>query len=125
MFKHTRAFSSFSTDDLGVTKDFYSRVLGIDVREEYGMLFLHLETGGEVVIYPKNDHNPASFTVLNFPVDSIREAVSELTKRGVRFLIYDKNEIKTDEQGITIGDEGPHVAWFQDPAGNILSVLQD
>ena len=127
MFKDTKAFSSFSTNDLAKAKEFYGQTLGLEVVEDQamGLLGLHLATGGQVMIYPKDDHTPASFTVLNFPVDNIEQAVEELTKRGVRFETYDTEEIKTDEKGIARGGGGPSIAWFKDPAGNILSVLEE
>jgi catechol 2,3-dioxygenase-like lactoylglutathione lyase family enzyme len=127
MFKETQAFSSFSVNDLAKAKEFYGQTLGLEVVEEtaMGLLSLHLATGGEVMIYPKADHTPATFTVLNFPVDQIDAAVDELTRRGVRFETYDTPEIKTDAKGIARGgpQAGPQIAWFKDPAGNILSVL--
>lgn len=123
MFKNTKAFSSFSTNDLRQTADFYRQVLGLEVDESY-FLTVTLATGGQVLIYPKPDHQPATFTVLNFPVDDIDAAVDELHSRGITFLQYE-GEIKTDEKGIARGGEGPKIAWFEDPAGNILSVLQE
>jgi hypothetical protein len=87
------------------------------------MLTLHLATGGKVLIYPKDNHAPATFTILNFPVESVEQAVDDLTKAGVRFEIYDQGDFRTDEKGIFRG-EGPTIAWFTDPAGNILSVLE-
>lgn len=126
MFKSAKAFSSFSTDDIAKAKEFYGEVLGLEVTPQpdmQGLLGVHLATGGEVMIYPKHDHTPATFTVLNFPVDDIDAAMKELTARGVRFEVYDSAGIKTDEKGVLRG-EGPLIAWFKDPAGNILSVLQ-
>ena len=96
--------------------------MGLKTSEEHGLLTLHLAGGNNVLIYPKPNHVPATFTVLNFPVDDVDRAVDELTKRGVRFEKYDGSEIKTDEKGIMRGN-GPTIAWFKDPAGNILSVL--
>jgi predicted enzyme related to lactoylglutathione lyase len=122
MFKETRAFSSFSADDLGKAKDFYGSTLGLDVSEMNDLLVLTLGGGGSVVIYPKDNHEPATFTVLNFSVGDVDEAVDELTKRGVRFEIYDEPELKTDDKGVARG-QGPAIAWFKDPAGNILSVV--
>jgi catechol 2,3-dioxygenase-like lactoylglutathione lyase family enzyme len=119
MFEHTRAFSGFSTDDIPKARQFYSEVLGLRVSEEYGMLTLHIAGDRDTLIYPKPDHTPATFTILNFPVDDIDTAVDELTARGVRFERYDG----VDEKGISRG-QGPAIAWFKDPAGNILSVLQ-
>ena len=104
-------------------KEFYGQVLGLNVTEEHGLLTLHLAGGNNILIYPKADHVLATFTVLNFPVRDIDQAVDELSKRGVRFEKYDGSEIKTDEKGIMRGN-GPNIAWFKDPAGNILSVLE-
>jgi len=125
MFKDTKAFSGFSTNDIAKTKEFYSRTLGLEVTEDHGMLRLQLATGGVVLIYPKSDHTPATYTILNFPVDDIEQAVDELTSRGVTFEHY---ENMTDERGILRGiskNQGPDIAWFKDPAGNILSVLKE
>lgn len=122
MFESSKAFSGFSVDDVAKAKKFYGKTLGMRVAEDDGMLWLHVENGTSVLLYPKRDHTPASFTVLNFPVDDIDRAVDELTERGVRFERYDKFE--TDEKGIMRGN-GPQIAWFTDPAGNVLSVLQE
>ncbi|MBA3427604.1 MAG: VOC family protein [Actinobacteria bacterium] len=125
MFKDTKAFSGFSANDIGAAKRFYGETLGLSVSEEMGGLGLHLGGGGEVFVYPKDDHAPASFTVLNFPVEDIDAAVDGLTKAGVRFEHY-SGEIETDEKGIARSrGEGPNIAWFKDPAGNILSVLEE
>jgi catechol 2,3-dioxygenase-like lactoylglutathione lyase family enzyme len=123
MFKNTKAFSGFSVNDIQRAKEFYGQTLGLDVSEEHGMLTLHLSGGGKVLIYPKPNHTPAGFTVLNFPVDNVEKTVDDLTKGGVRFERYDQAEIGTDEKGIHRGG-GPDIAWFKDPAGNILSVLK-
>lgn len=123
MFKDTKAFSSFSTNDLQKSKEFYSETLGIELTEQTEGLALHLAGGGEVFIYPKPNHAPASFTVLNFLVDDIDKAVDDLAGLGVTFEQYE-GEIKTDEKGISRASSGPQIAWFQDPAGNIISVLQ-
>jgi predicted enzyme related to lactoylglutathione lyase len=122
MFKDARAFSSFSVNDLRSAKQFYGRTLGLEVAETPQGLELHIAGGARVFLYPKPNHTPASFTVLNFPVDNIETAVDELTKRGVRFEKYE-GDLETDEKGIFRG-EGPKIAWFKDPAGNILSVLE-
>jgi predicted enzyme related to lactoylglutathione lyase len=124
MFRETKAFSGFSVDDIPKAKAFYSQTLGLDVTEQNGMLQLHIAGGNPIIVYPKPNHVPATFTILNFPVDDIDEAVDELTKRGVQFEIYDEPELKTDPRGIARGN-GPSIAWFKDPAGNILSVLQE
>ena len=123
MFGSTRAFSSFAASDVGAAKQFYGEVLGLEVSEEHGMLTLHLAGGRDVLVYPKPDHTPASFTVLNFPVDDIDVAVDALTERGVEFERYDGFE--QDEKGIARAEGGPLIAWFTDPAGNVLSVLQE
>ncbi|MBB4934250.1 putative enzyme related to lactoylglutathione lyase [Lipingzhangella halophila] len=127
MFTNTKAFSGFSVDDTEVARSFYSETLGIrgsDVpgMEKYGLLTLHIAGDQDILVYPKPDHTPASFTILNFPVDDIDAAVDELGRRGVRLLRYDAFE--HDEKGVVRG-EYPLVAWFTDPAGNVLSVVQD
>jgi predicted enzyme related to lactoylglutathione lyase len=124
MFTNTKAFSGFSVNDIQKAKTFYHEVLGLNVSEmqEMTILTLHITGGTDIIIYPKPNHTPATFTILNFPVDNIDKAVDELTNRGVKFLHYD-GELKTDEKGIFRGG-GPKIAWFEDPAGNILSVLQ-
>jgi catechol 2,3-dioxygenase-like lactoylglutathione lyase family enzyme len=122
MFRNTKAFSGFSVNDIPKAKAFYSETLGLDVGEENGMLSLRIVGGNPVLIYPKDNHVPATYTMLNFPVSNIEQAVDELTKRGVKFEHYD-GEMKTDEKGIARGF-GPPIAWFTDPAGNILSVLE-
>jgi predicted enzyme related to lactoylglutathione lyase len=122
MFKDTRAVSSFSVDDVQQAKSFYGETLGLPVSDsEMGTLRLQLAGDTEIMIYPKPDHVPATFTVLNFLVDDIDKAVDELIARGVRFERYD--HIPADEKGIARGD-GPQIAWFTDPAGNVLAVLQ-
>ena len=122
MFKNSKAFSGFSVDDVPRAKEFYGQTLGLDVSEEHGMLTLHIAGGARILIYPKPNHTPATFTILNFPVANVEEAVDELTRRGVRFEIYNEGDLKTDEKGVFRG-QGPQIAWFKDPAGNILSVL--
>jgi predicted enzyme related to lactoylglutathione lyase len=127
MFKDSEAFSSFSVDDVVAAKQFYGETLGLeisDVPEMDGILDLSLAGGGQVMIYAKPDHSPATFTVLNFRADDIDRAVDQLADRGVDFEIYDEGEIKTDEKGI-MRSNGPQIAWFRDPAGNVLSVLQE
>jgi predicted enzyme related to lactoylglutathione lyase len=123
MFKDTKAFSGFSVDDIPKAKTFYSQTLGLEVSEENGMLTLHLAGGNNVLIYPKPNHVPATYTMLNFPVSDVEKAVDDLTARGVQFQHYD-GELKTDAKGIMRGN-GPLIAWFTDPAGNIISVLED
>ena len=128
MLKDTQAFSSFSVNDIGKAKDFYQDTLGLEVQTipmgEQGLLELHTSGGHNIMIYPKPNHTPATFTVLNFPVDDVEKAVDELTAKGVMFEHYDMEGIKTDEKGIVRGGDGPAIAWFTDPAGNIISVLE-
>jgi catechol 2,3-dioxygenase-like lactoylglutathione lyase family enzyme len=124
MFKDANAFSGFSVDDVQRAKEFYGRTLGLEVAELNDMLELRLGSGAKVLAYPKPDHVPATFTILNFPIDDVEAAVDELTRRGVRFEIYDQGELKTDERGVFLGP-GPKIAWFKDPAGNVLSVLEE
>ncbi len=123
MFENTKAFSGFSVDDVPKAKQFYGDTLGLKVSEDNGMLTLHIAGARNTLLYPKPDHTPASFTVLNFPVDNVESAVDELSARGVRFERYEGTEIETDEKGIFRG-AGPLIAWFKDPAGNVLSVIQ-
>jgi predicted enzyme related to lactoylglutathione lyase len=128
MFKNSRAFSSFSVDDIGRAKQFYQETLGLEVSQPMGQLQLELPGGNNVFIYQKPDHKPATFTVLNIQVDDVDKAVDALSERGVVFEHYDKpDEIKTDRKGIARGNgEGTAaIAWFKDPAGNILSVLEE
>lgn len=125
MFKKNNAFGSFSVDDLQKANDFYKNTLGMEVTKDTEMEILRLKIGSNssLIIYPKKDHIPASFTILNFPVNSIEKSVEELKKRGVKFEKYDNESIKTDEKGI-LRSEGTLIAWFKDPAGNILSVIE-
>jgi catechol 2,3-dioxygenase-like lactoylglutathione lyase family enzyme len=122
LFENTRAFSGFAVDDIAAARAFYEQTLGLKTSEEYGILTLHLAGGRDTIVYPKTDHTPATYTILNFPVDDIEAAVDELARAGVRFERYESME--QDERGIHRGG-GPYIAWFKDPAGNILSVLQD
>jgi catechol 2,3-dioxygenase-like lactoylglutathione lyase family enzyme len=125
MFTHSPAFSGYSVDDIAGARDFYSDTLGLEVSEANGMLTLHLAGGGRVLLYPKEGHEPASFTVLNLPVDDIDAAVDGLAAAGVTFERYEG--MPHDEKGIARPPKpeyGPPIAWFKDPAGNILSVLQ-
>jgi len=124
MFKDNNAFSGFSVNDIPKAKEFYSRTLGMKVSESNGMLNLQIAKGTNVLIYPKPNHTPATYTVLNFSVKNIEEAVDELARRGVKFENYNYADIKTDEKGIFRGG-GPLIAWFKDPAGNILSVIEE
>jgi catechol 2,3-dioxygenase-like lactoylglutathione lyase family enzyme len=128
MFSAQAVFSGFSVNDLSKAKEFYTHVLGLTVGDETMGLQLTLPSGGTLFIYPKDDHQPATFTILNFVVSNIDEAVDELTKLGVIFEHYDSMPGQQDEKGILRGrsiNRGPDIAWFKDPAGNILSVLQD
>lgn len=123
MFRHTKAFSGFSVNDIAKARSFYADTLGLDVEDLMeGMLQLNINGGGHIIVYEKPNHSAASFTILNFPVKNIDEAVDGLTARGIRFLQYN-DPIKTDEKGIC-RQGWPVIAWFEDPAGNILSVLQ-
>jgi catechol 2,3-dioxygenase-like lactoylglutathione lyase family enzyme len=122
-FKNTKAFSSFSVRDLEETKKFYGQTLGLEIAETDEGLILQIKGGNDVFIYPKPDHTPATFTVLNFVVDEVDKAVDELTQMGVRFQLYDKGELKTDDRGVFQGK--PKIAWFKDPAGNFLSILEN
>ncbi|MFF5982590.1 VOC family protein [Streptomyces olindensis] len=122
MFGTTKAYSGFSVDDIDAARSFYGDTLGLRVSEDHGMLFLHIAGDRNILVYPKEDHAPATYTVLNFPVDDIEAAVDELSRREVRFERYD--QFKVDEKGIFRGG-GPLIAWFTDPAGNVLSVLQE
>jgi predicted enzyme related to lactoylglutathione lyase len=126
MLKQSKAFSSFSVNDIRKAKDFYGKTLGLDVSEPDSMNNLSINSpGNEVMIYEKKkNHSPATFTVLNFPVDNVEEAVNDLSEKGVKFEIYNEPDIKTDSKGI-FTDKGITIAWFKDPAGNILSVLQE
>ena len=122
MFRNTKAFSGFSVNDIQKAKQFYGETLGLEVSETHGLLNLHLAGGTTVLVYPKPNHIPATFTILNFPVADIEEAVDQLSRKGVRFERYD-GDLKTDDKGIFRGG-GPLIAWFKDPAGNVLSVLE-
>lgn len=121
MFRDTKAFSAFAVKDIGEARRFYADVLGLDVTEEDGLLTVRLAGGNHVMAYPKPDHVPAAFTILNFPVDDIEEAVDGLSGRGVRFERYEGFD--HDDRGIA-RDAGPPIAWFTDPSGNIMAVLE-
>ena len=122
MFENTKAFSGFSVNDLETAKKFYGEVLGLTTSERYGLLTLHLAGGRDTLVYPKPDHAPATYTILNFAVDDIDAAVDELISRGVELENYDG--LGQDDKGINRAG-GPYIAWFKDPAGNILAVLQE
>jgi catechol 2,3-dioxygenase-like lactoylglutathione lyase family enzyme len=122
MFGTTKAFSGFAVDDLEAARKFYGETLGLDTSEQYGLLTLHLAGGRDTLVYPKPDHVPATYTILNFQVDDIDAAVDELAGRGVSLERYDG--MGQDAKGINRAG-GPYIAWFKDPAGNILAVLQE
>jgi predicted enzyme related to lactoylglutathione lyase len=127
MLKNSKAFSSFAVRDLEAARKFYAQTLGVDVSDVPGMkgiLQLSLAGGVKVMVYPKPDHAPAVFTVLNFPVDNVERAVDALVERGVKFEIYKDGPVKTNAKGIASEGPGPKIAWFRDPSGNILSVLE-
>jgi catechol 2,3-dioxygenase-like lactoylglutathione lyase family enzyme len=124
MLNKSKALSSFSVDNIQKAKEFYGKTLGLEISSgPEGTLVLDLAGGTKTLMYPKPNHQPATFTVLNFPVPSVEKAVDELNQRGVRFEIYNEPNLKTDARGISRGN-GPTIAWFKDPAGNILSVLE-
>jgi catechol 2,3-dioxygenase-like lactoylglutathione lyase family enzyme len=124
MLRDSQAFSGFSVPDTGAARTFYTEALGLEVTEQNGILTLHLGGGHRAIAYPKADHEPAGFTVLNFPVPDIESAVDELTARGVRFERYEGTPMETDAKGV-FRKGGPLIAWFTDPAGNVMSVIQD
>ena len=122
MFASTKAFSGFAVGDIAKAREFYERTLGLSVSEENGLLTLHLAGDRDTLVYAKPDHVPATYTILNFAVDDVEQAVDDLTARGVRFERYDG--IDQDEKAISRDPQGPPIAWFTDPAGNILAVLE-
>jgi catechol 2,3-dioxygenase-like lactoylglutathione lyase family enzyme len=122
MFENTKAFSGFAVDDLEAARKFYGETLGLKTSEQYGLMTLHLAGGRDTLVYPKPGHTPAEYTILNFQVDDIDAAVDELVSRGVELEKYDGSG--QDAKGINRAG-GPYIAWFKDPAGNILSVLQE
>jgi catechol 2,3-dioxygenase-like lactoylglutathione lyase family enzyme len=125
MFEHVKAFSGFSVDDVERAREFYGGTLGIEVEDvpPHGLLRLKIEGGNPILVYPKEDHEPATFTILNFPVADVEGAVATLRDRGVEFERYEGTPMATDEKGIFRGG-GPLIAWFEDPAGNVLSVVE-
>ncbi|WP_294678478.1 VOC family protein [uncultured Fluviicola sp.] len=126
MIQRERIFSSFSAEDTDEAYFFYKNVLGLQVeKEEMSILTISINEGMRIIIYPKQDHVPATFTVLNIPVTDIEDAVDELSKKGVSFLQYDMPYIKTDQKGISRMENGPSQAWFTDPSKNILSLIQE
>lgn len=122
MLKRSPAFAGFSADDIGKAKAFYGDTLGLEVTEENGLLNLHLGSGARVLVYPKDNHEPATYTVLNFPVEDIEASVDSLAGAGVAFERYEG--LEQDERGI-YREFGPPIAWFRDPAGNIIAVIQE
>jgi catechol 2,3-dioxygenase-like lactoylglutathione lyase family enzyme len=122
MFENTRAFSGFAVDDLAAARQFYGETPGLKTSEQYGLLTLHLAGGRDTLVYPKPDHQPATYTILNFEVDDIDAAVDELARRGVHIERYEG--LGQDDKGINRAG-GPYIAWFKDPAGNVLAVLQE
>ena len=126
MLENSKAFSGFSVNDISKAKQFYSGILGLDVTDNpMGLIELNIAGGNPILIYPKPDHVPATFTVLNFPVNNIDKAADELIEKGIKFEQYDA-PIKTDEKGVCRSDgKGPNIAWFKDPAGNILSIVEE
>ena len=125
MLNGAKAFSGFAVDDIGKAKQFYGETLGVRVSEENGLLHLHIAGDRDTLVYPKEDHTPATFTILNFPVEDVERAVDDLTARGVRFEHYDGPGPTTDAKGIHRSPEVRPVAWFRDPAGNILSLIEE
>jgi catechol 2,3-dioxygenase-like lactoylglutathione lyase family enzyme len=125
VFKHTKAYSGFSVNDLAAAREFYGRTLELDVKvHDEGWMELQIG-GSKIVVYAKPNHVPATFTILNFPVEDVDKAVDQLVTRGVQFEQYHGGGITTDAKGISRSDRGPTIAWFKDPAGNILSVLKE
>ncbi|WP_184543441.1 VOC family protein [Mucilaginibacter sp. FT3.2] len=127
MLTDSKAFSGFSVNDISKAKEFYGKILGLKIYDDTqmpGILHLEITGGNAIVIYPKPNHVPATFTILNFPVKDVEQTVDELTARGVKFIVYNEENFKTNEKGIfTAG--GPVIAWFSDPAGNILSIIEE
>lgn len=128
MLKDSKAFSGFSVNDIDAAKAFYGETLGLQVdnnEQMGGMLTIHINgNNNNILVYPKPNHQPATYTILNFPVKDVEATVKELTARGVKFEIYDSEYLKTDEHGVSKGNGGPTIAWFKDPAGNFLSVIE-
>jgi len=123
MFSQSKAFSGFSVDDIQKAREFYENILGLQTESHMGMLSLKTSGNNDIIVYPKPNHQPATFTVLNFPVDDIEKAVDELIAKGITFEQYHFGQLDTDEKGIAHGE--PKIAWFKDQAGNILSVIQE
>ena len=123
MLRDSRAFSGFSVPDIEAARAFYADVLGLEVTEDHGILTIHLGGDHRAIAYPKPDHEPAGFTILNFPVPDVEAAVDDLAGRGVVFERYEGTPMETDQKGVFRGG-GPLIAWFKDPAGNVLSVIE-
>ena len=125
MLENSKAFSSFAVNDIPKAKDFYQNILGLTIEDNpMGIIELKISGSSNIMIYPKPNHEPATFTVLNFPVDNIDKTVDKLIEKGVTFEHYDQEYLKTDKKGISRGNGGPNIDWFKDPAGNIISVLE-
>ncbi|MEJ8820443.1 VOC family protein [Variovorax humicola] len=125
MLKNSKAFSGYSVDDMTIAMSFYGETLGLDVSEDNGLMTLHLGSGTKVLVYVKPNHAPATYTVLNFPVKSVDQTVTALKERGVRFESYSMPGLETDSNDVCRDAGGPVIAWFRDPAGNIISVLEE
>lgn len=125
MLKNSKGFSSFAVNEIPKAKDFYQNTLGLTVKDNpMGLIELEISGSSNILVYPKPNHQPATFTVLNFPVDDINAAVDALIDKGITFEQYDEAYLKTDEKGISKDNGGPSIAWFKDPSGNILSVIE-
>lgn len=125
MLKNSKGFSSFAVNEIPKAKDFYQNILGLTVKDNpMGLIELEISGSSNILVYPKPNHQPATFTVLNFPVDDINAAVDALIDKGITFEQYDEAYLKTDEKGISKDNGGPSIAWFKDPSGNILSVIE-
>jgi catechol 2,3-dioxygenase-like lactoylglutathione lyase family enzyme len=127
-FKAKAGFSGFSVDDLAAAKQFYGKTLGLKVNQDRMGLRIQLPGGAKVYVYPKSNHKPATFTILNLIVNDIDGSVDDLRRKGVKFERYNKGMIKTDKKGIARGRArkiGPDIAWFKDPAGNFISIIED
>ena len=122
MFADTKAYSGIAVEDLEKAREFYGEILGLRTSEEYGLMWLHLAGGRDTLVYEQPGLTPASYTILNFEVDDIDEAVDALAARAVRFERYDG--VEQDDKGV-FREQGPYIAWFKDPSGNVLSVLQE